>query len=64
MSNRNIQYWVIPPDSDAEIVACMEDVLETLLGLEIMDELDAVADLQELARQRWEIRAKKLGLIE
>jgi hypothetical protein len=29
MSNRNIQYWVIPPDSDAEFVACMEDVLET-----------------------------------
>lgn len=29
MTNRNIQYWVIPPDSDAEFVACMEDVLET-----------------------------------
>ena len=42
----------------------MEDVLETLLGLEIIDELDAVADLQDLARKRWEERAKKLGLIE
>lgn len=29
MTNRNIQYWVIPPESDAEFVACMEDVLET-----------------------------------
>ncbi len=28
MTNRNIQYWVIPPDSDAEFAACMEDVLE------------------------------------
>lgn len=28
MTNRNIQYWVIPPDSDAEFVANMEDVLE------------------------------------
>jgi hypothetical protein len=28
MTNRNIQYWVIPPESDAEFVACMEDVLE------------------------------------
>ncbi len=28
MTNRNIQYWVIPPDSNAEFVACMEDVLE------------------------------------
>lgn len=42
----------------------MEDVLETLLGLEIVDESDGVADLQKLARKQWEERAKKLGLIE
>ena len=42
----------------------MEDVLETLLGLEIVDESDGEADLQKLARQKWETRAKKLGLIE
>ncbi len=42
----------------------MEDVLETLLGLEIVDESDGEADLQKLARQKWEGRAKKLGLIE
>jgi len=42
----------------------MEDVLETLLGLEIVDESDGEADLQKLARQKWENRAKKLGLIE
>ncbi|QHI37357.1 Magnesium and cobalt efflux protein CorC [Kordia antarctica] len=41
-----------------------EDVIETLLGLEIMDESDNVADLQQLARKSWENRAKKLGLIE
>jgi transposase len=29
MTNRKIQYWVIPPDSDAEFVACMEEVLDT-----------------------------------
>ncbi len=29
MTNRKIQYWVIPPDADAEFAACMEDVLET-----------------------------------
>ena len=28
MTNRKIQYWVIPPEADAEFVACMEDVLE------------------------------------
>ncbi len=42
----------------------MEDVFETLLGLEIMDEQDAVADLQALARRKWEERAQKAGLIE
>ena len=29
MSNRKIEYWVIPPESDAEFVAQMEQVLET-----------------------------------
>jgi len=29
MTNRKIQYWVIPPEADAEFVACMENVLET-----------------------------------
>ena len=28
MTNRKMQYWVIPPDSNAEFVACMEDVLD------------------------------------
>lgn len=42
----------------------MEDVIETLLGIEIMDENDSVADLQMLARKSWEARAKRLGLIK
>jgi len=29
MTNRKIQYWVIPPKADAEFVANMEEVLET-----------------------------------
>ena len=42
----------------------MEDVIETLLGLEIMDESDNVSDLQYMARKSWESRAKKLGILE
>lgn len=42
----------------------MEDVIETLLGLEIMDESDNVEDLQHQARQSWEARAKRLGMLE
>lgn len=41
-----------------------EDVIETLLGLEIMDESDNVADLQNLARKSWQKRAKNLGVTE
>jgi len=29
MTKRLIEYWVIPPEQDAEFVACMEEVLET-----------------------------------
>jgi CBS domain containing-hemolysin-like protein len=43
-------------------IVTMEDIIETLLGLEITDEVDNVEDLQELARKNWEKRAKKLGL--
>ncbi|MGY5845896.1 CNNM domain-containing protein [Salegentibacter sp. HM20] len=42
----------------------MEDIIETLLGLEIMDESDSVEDMQLLARKNWEKRAKRLGLIK
>ena len=43
-------------------LATMEDVLETLLGLEIVDEVDPVADMRALARERWEERAERLGI--
>jgi CBS domain containing-hemolysin-like protein len=39
----------------------MEDIIETLLGMEIIDEMDQVADLQKWARQNWEKRARRLG---
>ena len=32
----------------------MEDVIETMLGTEIVDEKDTVTDMQELARERWQ----------
>ena len=33
-------------------IVTMEDVLETLLGEEIVDELDEVDDMRELAREQ------------
>jgi len=43
-------------------VVTMEDVLETLLGIEIVDESDAIEDLRKAAREKWTQRARKLGL--
>lgn len=45
-------------------IATMEDVIETMLGLEIVDESDRAEDMQLLARKNWQQRAKRLGLIE
>jgi len=45
-------------------IATMEDVIETLLGLEIVDETDGDADMQALARTNWEKRARALGLLD
>ncbi len=43
-------------------IVTMEDVLETLLGMEIVDELDNTIDMQAMARSKWESRAKSMGL--
>ncbi len=43
-------------------IVTLEDAVETLLGLEIVDEMDRVEDMQALARQQWEKRAGALGL--
>lgn len=37
-------------------IVTMEDIIETALGFEIVDERDAVADMQTLARERWQRR--------
>jgi CBS domain containing-hemolysin-like protein len=41
----------------------MEDVIETLIGIEIVDESDHTTDMQSLARRVWERRARRVGLV-
>ena len=38
----------------------MEDVIETMLGFEIVDERDSVVDMQELAIQQWQKQKRKI----
>lgn len=63
VESRNHMALVVDEYGTVSGLVTMEDVIETLLGLEIMDESDNVADLQMLARKSWETRAKRLGLI-
>jgi CBS domain containing-hemolysin-like protein len=44
-------------------IVTMEDILETVVGVEIVDETDETVDMQRLARQQWEKRAKAMGLV-
>jgi len=64
VSSRNHMALVVDEYGSVSGLVTVEDVIETLLGLEIMDESDNVADLQMLARKSWETRAKRLGLID
>jgi len=45
-------------------IVTMEDIIETMLGLEIVDERDKVIDMQEYARERWEARKTKYNILE
>ncbi len=54
---------VIGEYGGTEGLVTMEDVVETLLGLEIVDEMDRNVDMQALARRRWAERARTMGLL-
>ena len=44
-------------------IVTMEDVIETMLGVEIVDENDDVVDMQKLALERWKkMKAQRKSL--
>lgn len=45
-----------------EGLVTLEDLVETLIGTEIVDEHDEVVDMQQLARKNWSARQREPGL--
>lgn len=62
LDNRAHIALVVDDYGGMEGVVTLEDVVETLLGMEIVDEQDAAVDMQKVARERWAERATKQGL--
>jgi CBS domain containing-hemolysin-like protein len=45
-------------------IVTMEDIIETLLGLEIVDERDKVTNMQQFASERWKERKAKYNILD
>ena len=62
MRTRSHVLLVVDEYGTTQGLVTLEDVIETLIGLEITDELDTDTDMQKLARRRWHARMKHLGI--
>lgn len=62
LANKEQIAVVVDEYGGVEGVVTVEDIVETLLGLEIVDEKDDSADMQQMAKDIWKKKAKKLNI--
>ncbi len=61
IERRDHIFLVVDEYGSTQGIITLEDAIETLLGVEIVDESDSVEDMRELARQQWERRRQTRG---
>lgn len=62
LKNRHQIAVVVSEHGSTEGIISLEDIIETLMGMEIVDETDSVVDMRVLARKQWIKRAEKMGI--
>ena len=62
LDNRSHIMLVVDEHGGMEGILTLEDVVETLIGIEIVDESDTIDDMRRLARQKWQERMERVGI--
>ncbi len=59
IARREHAFLVVDEYGTTQGLITLEDAVETLLGVEIVDESDSVEDMRQLARELWEKRQRQ-----